>query len=77
MEQFLREHPATGLVVIDTLQRIRAAGNESNPYASDYRDIGVLKALADQHRIAVLLIHHLRMPVSKIYWWRRVTLAYW
>lgn len=60
IEQFLREHPATGLVVIDTLQRIRAAGNESNPYASDYRDIGVLKALADQHRIAVLLIHHLR-----------------
>lgn len=60
MEQFLREHPATGLVVIDTLQRIRAAGNESNPYASDYRDIGVLKALADRHRIAVLLIHHLR-----------------
>lgn len=60
MEQFLREHPATGLVVIDTLQRIRASGNESNPYASDYRDIGMLKALADQHRIAVLLIHHLR-----------------
>ena len=60
IEQFLREHPATSLVVIDTLQRIRAAGNESNPYASDYRDIGVLKALADRHSIAVLLIHHLR-----------------
>ena len=27
MEQFLREHPATGLVVIDTLQRIRQAMN--------------------------------------------------
>ena len=60
MEQFLREHPATGLVVIDTLQRIRSAGSEANPYASDYRDIGVLKALADRHNIAVLLIHHLR-----------------
>ena len=60
MEQFLREHPATGLVVIDTLQRIRAAGNEPNPYASDYRDIGVLKALADRHCIVILLIHHLR-----------------
>lgn len=60
IEQFLTEHPATGLVVIDTLQRVRAAGNETNPYASDYRDIGVLKALADRHRIAVLLIHHLR-----------------
>ena len=60
MEQFLREHPATGLVVIDTLQRIRAVGSEANPYASDYRDIGVLKALADKHRIAILLVHHLR-----------------
>ncbi len=60
MEQFLKEHPTTGLVVIDTLQRIRSTGNEANPYANDYRDIGVLKALADRHRIAVLLIHHLR-----------------
>ena len=59
MEQFLREHPATGLAVIDTLQRIRTVGNEINPYASDYRDIDVLKALADRHRIAILLIHHL------------------
>ena len=60
IEQFLKEHPVTGLVVIDTLQRIRTAGNEVNPYASDYRDIGVLKTLADRHRIAILLIHHLR-----------------
>ena len=60
IEQFLREYPATGLVVIDTLQRIRSAGSEANPYANDYRDIGVLKALADQHHIAILLVHHLR-----------------
>ena len=60
IEQFLREHPATGLVVIDTLQRIRNTGCEANSYASDYRDIGELKALADRHHIAVLLIHHLR-----------------
>lgn len=60
IEQFLQEHTATGLVVIDTLQRIRTMSNDANPYANDYRDIGVLKALADQHCIAVLLIHHLR-----------------
>ena len=60
IEQFLTGHPATGLVVIDTLQRIRSAGNDVNPYASDYRDIGVLKALADRRRIAILLVHHLR-----------------
>ena len=50
-------HPAIGLVVIDTLQRIRAAGNKTNPY---YQDIGVLKDHPDRHYIAVLLIHHLR-----------------
>ena len=60
IEQFLKEHPQTRLIVIDTLQRIRTAGNDANPYASDYRDIGVLKALADKYRIAVLLVHHLR-----------------
>ena len=47
IEQFLKEHPQTRLIVIDTLQRIRTAGNDANPYASDYRDIGVLKAMAD------------------------------
>ena len=60
IEQFLKEHPKTRLIVIDTLQRIRTAGNDATPYASDYRDIGVLKALADKHRIAILLVHHLR-----------------
>ena len=60
IEQFLKEHPQTRLIVIDTLQRIRTAGNDANPYASDYRDIGVLKTLADKCRIAILLVHHLR-----------------
>ena len=60
IEGFLETHSDTVLVVIDTLQRIRTAGNETNPYASDYRDLGVLKELADRHRIAILLIHHLR-----------------
>ena len=60
IEQFLTEHPATKLVVIDTLQRVRSAGGDSNPYANDYQDVGLLKQLADKHHIAILLIHHLR-----------------
>ena len=60
IERFLLEHPDTGLVVIDTLQRVRGSGDSGNPYANDYRDIGVLKALADKHRIAILLVHHIR-----------------
>ena len=60
IEQFLTEHPATKLVVIDTLQRVRSTGSDSNLYANDYQDIGLLKKLADKRHIAILLIHHLR-----------------
>ena len=60
IEQFLTEHPATRLVVIDTLQRVRGTGSDSNLYANDYQDIGILKQLADRRHIAILLIHHLR-----------------
>lgn len=60
IEQFLTEHPTTKLVVIDTLQRVRGTGSDSNLYANDYQDVGLLKQLADQHHIAILLIHHLR-----------------
>ena len=37
IEQFLKEHPQTKLIVIDTLQRIRTAGNDANPYAASSR----------------------------------------
>ncbi len=57
---FLNEHPQTVLIVIDTLQKIRHPSDASNPYASDYRDLGILKKLTDTHGIAILLIHHLR-----------------
>ena len=60
IEQFWTEHPDTKLVVIDTLQRVRSAGSDSNLYANDYQDIGLLKRLADRRQIAILLIHHLR-----------------
>ena len=60
IEQFLTEHSDTKLVVIDTLQRVRGTGSDSNLYANDYQDIGLLKRLADRRQIAILLIHHLR-----------------
>ena len=60
IEQFLMEHPTTKLVVIDTLQRVRGTGSDSNLYANDYQDIGLLKQLADKRHIAIFLIHHLR-----------------
>jgi uncharacterized membrane protein len=63
--RFTREKPQTGLIVIDTLQRVREISNEKNMYASDYIEIGRFKELADKLNIAILLIHHLRkMPDS-------------
>ena len=56
---FLAEHPDTVLIIIDTLQMIRGTGYD-NTYANDYRDLSVLKHIADTHGIAILLIHHLR-----------------
>ncbi len=59
LENFLVEHPDTVLVIIDTLQMVRNARYD-NTYANDYRDLSVLKQIADRHGLAILLIHHLR-----------------
>ena len=63
VEIFLAAHPDTVLVIIDTLQMIRGAGYD-NTYANDYRDLSVLKHIADAHGIAILLIHHLRKELA-------------
>ena len=61
LENYLKDNPQTGLIVIDTLQKVRAAakGNE-NAYSADYREIGLLKSFADRHGVCLLLVHHLR-----------------
>ena len=60
IEEFITEHPDTNLVIIDTLQKVRENSGESNLYAADYKDIGLLKSLADKYRIAVVVVQHLR-----------------
>lgn len=56
----LKHHPGIGLVVIDTLQKVRSVEPCGSAYAADYRDMSALKQLADAHRICILLVHHLR-----------------
>lgn len=60
LEKFLREHPETKLVIIDTLQKIREAQGGQCNYASDYDVIGRLKQFAGYHGICLLLVHHTR-----------------
>ena len=65
LELFIREHPNTQLIIIDTLQKIRELSGESYSYASDYEIIGRLKMFADKHGICLLLVHHTRkQPAS-------------
>lgn len=60
LENFIREHPDTILVVVDTLQKVREMTGDSYSYASDYEVIGALKQFADTHNICVLIVHHTR-----------------
>ena len=52
LEGFVKTYPDTGLIVIDTFQRIRDGESEST-YANDYREVVKVKALADRNKIAV------------------------
>ena len=61
LEKHMQEHPATKLIAIDTLQKIRTgATKQEGAYAADYREVGMLKSFADKYNITVLLVHHLR-----------------
>ena len=61
---FLREHPDTRLILIDTLQKIREVSGEAYSYASDYDVISRLKAFADSKGICLILVHHTRKQQS-------------
>ncbi len=58
VENFKSQHTDLKIIIIDTLQKIRSEDETS--YASDYKELSVLKNLADKLRIAILLIHHTR-----------------
>lgn len=60
LENFMREHPNTKFIIIDTMQKIRELGGEAYSYASDYEIIGRLKQFADKYCICVLTVHHTR-----------------
>ena len=60
LENFVREHPDTGLIIIDTLQKIREIGDDRYSYANDYEVITRLKEFTDRRDICLLLVHHTR-----------------
>ena len=61
---FLNEHPETSVVIIDTLQKVREAEDDTYSYARDYDIIAGLKAFADRTGICLILVHHTRKQKS-------------
>ena len=65
IEEFIEEHEDTRLVVVDTLQKIRAPSPKgAGVYESDYKAIEDLKAIADKYNIAVVAVTHQRKATS-------------
>lgn len=64
LKEFVRNHPDTKLVIIDTLQKAREMTTEHYSYASDYALIAKLKEFAGAHKLCMLLVHHTRKQQS-------------
>ena len=60
IERFVKDHPDTRLVIIDTLQKIREGQDDRYSYANDYDNITKLKQFSDKTVVCVLVVHHTR-----------------
>jgi len=66
LESWLRQKPAVKLMIVDTFNRVRRSKRRgSTPYEKDYNEINELKKFADDHKIAILVVHHLRKSEAK------------
>lgn len=64
LTQFVKEHKDARLIIIDTLQKVREAGEDKFSYASDYDIVTKLKQFSDTHGICLLVVHHTRKMES-------------
>lgn len=58
---WLEDHPDARLVVIDILARIRPPKDpKGDPYEQDYGFLQQVNALAEEHNVTIIVIHHTR-----------------
>ena len=60
IRSFVREHPDTGLIIIDTLKRVREGNGTDYSYSSDYDIVSRLKGIADNCHVTMIIVHHTR-----------------
>jgi hypothetical protein len=56
---FIRRHPLTRVIIIDTFQKIRSQVQQMS-YSNDYAEVGRLKEIADALEVCLILVHHTR-----------------
>ena len=61
LRAWIKANPDAKLIIIDTLAKVRSGpqGKES-AYEADYREVGLLKALADETGASIIVITHTR-----------------
>lgn len=62
---YLKEHPETRFIIVDTLGFFfkDSSVKSSNAFLDDYERIGRFKSLAEEFKCAIILVHHTRkMP---------------
>jgi RecA-family ATPase len=60
LDAWLTNHPDCRLIVIDTLKKIRPASSDKrNMYDVDYEAIEPFVTLANEHNVAIVIVHHL------------------
>jgi archaellum biogenesis ATPase FlaH len=60
IHNFIAAYPATNLIAIDTLERIRDGERDRDIYSCDYSDMTKLREITDKHKVTLILIHHTR-----------------
>ena len=58
VDRYLQRHEDAGLVIVDTLQKVREASREMPSYGMDYDVMDRMKEIAARHHTALLLVHH-------------------
>lgn len=60
LEQWMTQHPDTRLIVIDTWGKVKPTTPGKDRYQEEYAVLGPLQMFATRHRVAIILVHHLR-----------------
>ncbi len=62
LTKWLKEHPETRFVILDTLAKLwpKPNGKDGSAYHADYDTVSAIKTIADLHQIAILCVTHLR-----------------